>query len=325
MPFAAYPDVSFIIRAVRVLPVVALAASVGGILGGFTVYAIDSALTWQRPDSRAENQAASADQQKTRPVRVVGGTIPDPSAGMSAPPPVPQQNPAQQNPAQLSPQVLTAKPLSAAATLEPQGTTSPQGAKPVRTEKVSALPPPPRADQAPNPAPAQQQPTRWPDALSRARQQASSGAQQQPPAVQPNATQEPSTTKNVERGNSGNERAANTNDEDRATSRHDRRGRRLDARAYDRVYNSYGNARAQEETVGSRYDTERRYGRYSRYRRSREIVPEGEEVDRGQVERGLADRRRGDREQATEISKPRSEPFWGGGAFRRDDRFNDDD
>jgi hypothetical protein len=198
----------------------------------------------------------------------------------------------------------------------------------VQTQSVPAAPAQQHADQAPNAAPTQQQPqqqpTRWPDALSRARQQASSGAQQTPPAAQPNAAPEPPTTKNADRGNFGNERAANTSGEDRATSRRERRGRRLDARAYDRVYNSYGNARAQEETVGSRYDTERRYGRYSRYRRSREVVPEGQEAESG-VERGQADRRRGDREQATEAARPRSEPFWGGGFFRRDDRFNDND
>ena len=58
MPLADYPDLSWLIRAVRVLPVVAVAALVGGIIGGFTVFAIDSALTWQpRPDLRADNQS----------------------------------------------------------------------------------------------------------------------------------------------------------------------------------------------------------------------------------------------------------------------------
>src|SRR5215468_7029297 len=118
MPVAAYPGVSFFIRAVHVLPVIAVAAAVGGIIGGFTVYAVDSALTWpqpssQRPDVRADNQSGSqssaAVEEKTRPVRIVGGAIPDPSAGMSAPPPAqsrqsaPPQSVTQQSPAQLSP------------------------------------------------------------------------------------------------------------------------------------------------------------------------------------------------------------------------------
>ena len=77
MPLAAYPDVSFFVRAVHVLPVIAVAAAVGGIIGGFTVYAVDSALTWpqpssQRPDVRADNQSGSqssaAVEEKTRPV-----------------------------------------------------------------------------------------------------------------------------------------------------------------------------------------------------------------------------------------------------------------
>ena len=91
MPLADYPDLSWLIRAVRVLPVVAVAASVGGVIGGFTVFAIDSALTWQpRPDLRADNQATEQ-QQAPKSVRIVGGAIPDPSAGMSGPPPAQPQ------------------------------------------------------------------------------------------------------------------------------------------------------------------------------------------------------------------------------------------
>src|SRR5262249_15363880 len=134
MPLAAYPGVSFLIRAARVLPMIAIAAAVGGIIGGFTGYAGDSGLTlpqasprprsrqYRRPDTlRADTQSgsqspATVEQQKGR-VRFVGGAIPDPSAGMSAPPPAqsrqsaPPQSVTQQNPAQLSPQILAAKPL----------------------------------------------------------------------------------------------------------------------------------------------------------------------------------------------------------------------
>src|SRR5437764_1466648 len=115
MPLADYPDLSWLIRAVRVLPVVAIAASVGGVIGGFTVFAIDSALTWQpRADLRADNQAAEQ-QQAPKSVRIVGGSIPDPSAGMSAPPPAQPQS--QQRAASVQPQapqvpaqLLTARP-----------------------------------------------------------------------------------------------------------------------------------------------------------------------------------------------------------------------
>ena len=74
MPLAAYPNLGWLIRAVRVLPVVAVAATAGGIIGGFTIFAIDSALTWQpRPEFRADSQAAIGEQQGTRPIRIVGG------------------------------------------------------------------------------------------------------------------------------------------------------------------------------------------------------------------------------------------------------------
>ena len=269
MPLAAYPGESFFIRAVRVLPVIAIAAAVGGIIGGFTVYAVDSALTWpqpssQRPDVRADNQSgsqssAAVEQEKTRPVRIVGGAIPDPSAGMSAPPPAqsrqsaPQQSVTQQNPAQLSPQILAVKPLGPPAPLQAPGASQPQAAKSVQTEKVPAAPP--------STAATTQQSTRWPDALSRAQQgssSASSTAQQQTTAPQPNAAPGPQG-KTADEKKAGNERTANVDEDDRALRR-GRHGRRLDARAYDRFYNSYRYARGREET-GSRYDTERHYGR----------------------------------------------------------------
>jgi hypothetical protein len=341
MPLAAYPGVSFFIRAVHVLPVIAVAAAVGGIIGGFTVYAVDSALTWpqpssQRPDVRADNQSGSqssaAVEEKTRPVRIVGGAIPDPSAGMSAPPPAqsrqsaPQQSVTQQNPAQLSPQILAAKPLGPPAPLQSPGASQPQAAKAsqpqaaksVQTEKAPAAPP--------STAATTQQSTRWPDALSRARQgssSASSTAQQQTTAPQPNAAPGPLTAKTADEKKAGNERATNVDEDDRA-SRRGRHGRRLDARAYDRFYNSYGYARGRDET-GSRYDTERHYGRYSRYRsRSREIVPDRQDMDQG-ADRGQSDRGQGARSQASETSRPRSEPFWGGGTRDRFGGSQDDD
>jgi len=353
MPLAAYPDVSFFVRAVHVLPVIAVAAAVGGIIGGFTVYAVDSALTWpqpsQRPDMRADNlradnqsgsQSSATVEQQKGPVRIVGGAIPDPSAGMSAPPPAqsresaPPQSVTQQNPAQLSPQILAAKPLGPLAPLQAPGASrpvaakasEPQAAKSVQTEKVPAPPP--------NTAATTQQSTHWPDALSRARgnsSTAASAAQQQTTAPAPNAAPEPLTGKTADEKKAGNERAVNADDEDRV-SRRGRHARRLDARAYDRLYNSYGYARGRDETGSryDRYDTERRYGRYSRYRsRSREIVPDRQNMDqgadRGQSDRGQADRGQGDRSQTSETSRPRSEPFWGGGTRDRFGGSQDDD
>ncbi len=45
MPPAPYPDFRWFLRTLRVVPVVAVAALAGGIIGGFSVFAIDVALT----------------------------------------------------------------------------------------------------------------------------------------------------------------------------------------------------------------------------------------------------------------------------------------
>ena len=131
-----YSDVNWFLRAARVAPVIAGAALLGGMIGGFAMFAIDSALTsepsWEpvsrpRLDVRADSAASALVAQTTKPVRIVGGAIPDPSAGMSAPPPAPQQRNAAapaQSPAQVSPQLLTPKPLGPASRLQPQTATA---------------------------------------------------------------------------------------------------------------------------------------------------------------------------------------------------------
>jgi hypothetical protein len=125
-----YSDVNWFVRAARALPVIAGAALVGAMIGGFAMFAIDSALTWEsasqpQPDARADSQASAVvaqtqtPTQTMKPVRIVGGAIPDPSAGMSAPPPALQQPSAAapaQSPAQISSQLLTPKPLGAGVT-----------------------------------------------------------------------------------------------------------------------------------------------------------------------------------------------------------------
>jgi hypothetical protein len=322
MPFAAYADLGWLIRAVRVLPVVAVAATVGGIIGGFTIFAIDSALTWQpRPDLRADSQAT--ERQTTRPVRIVGGAIPDPSAGMSAPPPAQPRatSAAPQVPAQL----LTPKPLGPAQ-FKPQAETKTQ----VQAAPAAAQPVP---NPALNATATQQQSTRWPDALSRSRQ-GSGGAKQQTEAPQPNATPERSASKNseVDRKPGANDRAAAYDEDRTASSRRDRHGRwrtmmmsdmprsgagddadmspargarRLDARAYNRIYNS--NSRAgeddQERAAVSRPSRQRRFGSDERYYgRSGTIVREQPD------------------EANQEATRPRAEPFWGGGSIRQNDR-----
>jgi len=354
MSLADYPDLSWLIRAVRILPVVAVAAAAGGIIGGFTVFAIDSALTWQpRPDLRADNQATEQ-QQAPKSVRIVGGAILDPSAGMSAPPPAqPRAASAQPQAPQVPAQLLTAKPLGPTQ-LQRQTETKTQAQTPqAQTPQPQTPQPPPQAQTQPAAAQpvanqtqagaaGQQQSTRWPDALSRAHQ--GSGAQQQTEAPQPKATPERSASrssdadrKNVGDERAGNERAASVSDEDRAgASRRGRHGwrrtmmsdvprsgagdetnmssargaeRGLDARAYNRVYNSYGGAREDdpERAASSRSSRQRRFGSDERYygRRGTIVREQPDQADQAPL---------------SEAVRPRGEPFWGGGFIRRDNR-----
>ncbi|MBO0719067.1 MAG: hypothetical protein J2P55_17300, partial [Rhizobiales bacterium] len=163
-----YSDVNWFLRAA---PVIAGAALLGGMIGGFAMFAIDSALTWDpvsqpRPEARDNNAASVSDGQATKPARIVGGAILDPSAGMSAPPPAPQPRsaaaPAQSPAPQLSSQLLTSKPLGPASQLQPQTATAGSTSGAPQQNQT--------ANQAPVPQAAIEQ--RWPDALSRAHQNA---------------------------------------------------------------------------------------------------------------------------------------------------------
>jgi hypothetical protein len=133
-----FPDFSWFIRAVRILPIVAGAALAGGVIGGVSVFAIDSALT---PPSHRDVLAKA--EPSANPIRTVGGSAPDASAGMSAGPPV------QAQPAPVQPQ--TPAPASAPA----------QPIAPVQAQTAA-----PAAAPATPPALASQQ-AAWPDALSR--------------------------------------------------------------------------------------------------------------------------------------------------------------
>jgi hypothetical protein len=243
--------------------------------------------------------------------------------------------------AQVSPQLLTPKPLGPASQLQPQTATTQAATTP------------------------QQPQTHWPDALSRAHPDAANatGGREQasaPPAAA--QTSEPATNKNSEtdRKEANSDRAATTaDDQDRAyTSRRGRHGRHQTifgtngwrnggnddssaAASQRRLYDSYGNRRersygkTREQSYGdaggdqdnsgygsdaSRSDT-RRYGRDTHYRnRSRVITREqAEETDRTQ--RNQVNQAN----QALEAGRSRSEPFWGGGFFRRGDGYRDDD
>jgi hypothetical protein len=356
-------DVSWFLRAVRVVPVIAGAALLGGMIGGFAIYAIDSALTWEpvsqsRPEARADNAASAVNPQTTKPVRIVGGAIPDPSAGMSAPPPAPQQQHNAATPAQsqISSQLLTPKPLGPASQLQPQTASTAPAQTPTAT-------------------------TRWPDALSRAHRNAANVAnapiaQQQaaPPVPAQTSERAANKTSETDRKEANGDRAASADNQSSPDiSRHSRHSRRHTiagtngyrtggdedaatatspphrqaARSYDRLYDSYGNRRDQSYSRGQAYgeasDDQEYSGRGNRsYRNTREQFY-GDRDDRDDAASqsrsdtrryGRDTRYRGrsrnreqpeetNRNQAFESARPRPEPFWGGGFFRRGDQDDD--
>ncbi len=335
MPRGGYADVNWFIRAARVVPVIAGAALVGGMIGGFAMFAIDSALTWEpvsqpRPDA-AEGQASAVVAQPTKPVRIVGGAIPDPSAGMSAPPPAPQHR-SVASPARISSQLLTSKPLGPASQLQPQtATTGPTSGAPQLQNQTA------NQAQTPIPAPTQavnaaQQQSRWPDALSRAHQNPANAANAN--SAQQQTAPPPATV------HASDDRAATADDQDRGSTRRGRysrrhwRGdddawasssRRRDARTYDRLYDSYGNRR-------DRSYSNTREQSYGDAKGDPEDSASRSDLSRSEMRRPGHDTRYrsrwhsedNDRGQALETGRPRSEPFWGGGFFRRGDGQDND-
>ena len=125
-----YSGSNWFVRAVRLLPVVVGAAAFGGLVGGFAVYAVDSALTSALtpqlpPGAGADNQSAAPAAQNAPPVRIIGGANPDPSAG--TPGPAPQQKP-QRGSTPLWQSILAAKPLGPASQFQPPSATPAQAA-----------------------------------------------------------------------------------------------------------------------------------------------------------------------------------------------------
>lgn len=354
--YSGYFDASWFLRALRAVPVIASAALIGGMVGGFAVLAIDTAFTWApfsqaRPEARSDSQTSvnhsdvsqssanqananrsntdqsrALDQRATKPVGVVGGAIPDPSAGMSEPPPAPQQqrSSASAQP-QISSQLLAPKPLGPSTQLVTQlppqtGIAAPSVAQTQGQPAIQRTNQP--SVQTQNAAATVQQ--RWPDALSRAHQN---------PFTATNAQQQ--TTPAIEQSTSDSNRAAGPVDQNNPIgsrqSRYSRRhtmvgtngvstnglrngggneasivaspSRGQDSRTYNRLYDSYGNpgqsfygdTRGDQDDSGYRLDT-RRYGRTAGYRiRPRVIM----------------------REQLEELQRqPPPQPFWGGGYYR---------
>jgi hypothetical protein len=175
MPPAPYPDFRWFFRAIRVLPVVAAAALVGGIIGGFSVFALDLALTAPpNRDVSAEVGKISAEKASESAAATV------PVAGTSAPPvpgqtrsnnapsvvAVPQPTPPSQ--AQTTPQIAVTPSLSPQQTTWPDALSRERKAAPDTAASVTpppAAPPPITATPQPAPLP-KVQAGRTPDSAS---------------------------------------------------------------------------------------------------------------------------------------------------------------
>jgi hypothetical protein len=154
MPPIRYTRDHWFMRTARTLPVVAMAAVVGGAVGGFSVYAIFLALT-ESPNAVALKAAAtqtadSRPQNSAAPIRTIG----TPPPNVTESPTLPTQPPQQAQAAPV-PQTIASSPSV------PQSAAS---SPPVPQAAASSASDPQTAVSVQTPA-AQ---TPWPDALSRA-------------------------------------------------------------------------------------------------------------------------------------------------------------
>ena len=166
MPPAPYPDFRWFFRSLRVLPVIAIAALVGGIIGGFSVFALDLALT------TPPNHEVGAEVGKINGEKASESAAAAPAAGTSAPP-VPQEaasnappprsiaapQPAPQSQAQTAPPIAVTPPLSPQQTTWPDALSREHESAPDTAASATS---PPAAPEPPaavaTPAAAQQAP-----------------------------------------------------------------------------------------------------------------------------------------------------------------------
>jgi hypothetical protein len=164
MPPAPYPDFRWFFRSLRALPVFAIAALVGGIIGGFSVFALDLALTTPL------NHEVGAEVGKINGDKASESAAAAPAAGTSAPP-VPQEAASNAPPGIAAPQPVpqsqaqTAPPIAVTPPLSPQQTTWPDAlsrehesapdiaatatSPPTAAAAAMSVPPPARSLQAP--------------------------------------------------------------------------------------------------------------------------------------------------------------------------------
>ena len=179
MPPAPYPDFRWFFRTLRVLPVVAVAALAGGIIGGFSVFAIDLALTAPpnhgippEPGSKLASETTKDNAGSSpAPMRTFDAAPPTAPAAAAVPStPAAGTAPAVSNsnlspvsePAPLSASdVSPAQPAAAAMTSAQSGATN--GAITVVHPQTTSS----AEQQAGQPAVVMPDRTSWPDALSR--------------------------------------------------------------------------------------------------------------------------------------------------------------
>ena len=201
---APYPDFRWLLRPLRALPIVAIAALVGGMIGGFSVFALDLALTASPShDARAEvgkinaekaaNVAATAPAAGTSAPPVPDQTAADttPPTPVIAPPQNPQspaqgQTPAQaltQSQAQTAPQIAVTPPLSAQQATWPDALSREHSTAPTTTAPATAAAPTNTAT-APQPAASQPAPTNTASTPRPAASQPAMAVSRQGPALQ---------------------------------------------------------------------------------------------------------------------------------------------
>jgi hypothetical protein len=98
MPLAAYPDLGLFVRATRILPIVAIAAFAGGVVGGFVVFAINGALAPPRSDLGTNLSAtghATATAVPAKPATIGGAPTTNPAGAQPPAAVAPPQNPIQ--------------------------------------------------------------------------------------------------------------------------------------------------------------------------------------------------------------------------------------
>ena len=334
-----YPDFSWFVRAVKTLPIVAVAALAGGVIGGFSVLTIDSVLT------ASPRQAASLSPSPVpaKPVRAIDGAppAPDPTVGVTAAPPPPPQAAAPPSQVQAAAPSTQATPAPAAPVTPPVAQT--QTPWPDAMSRSHAPPAVVSTTTPPQPVPANLTPAAPLASPAPATAQASDGdthgdAVNQAP--QPQTSAPPLKTAN---GPVARPEAAKRRDVTSSRMSADSSARGPNGR---RVYDYYGNTRYVGHAKNRDYGDTRTQDADTRDRDDNDadnapaqssgapqvqVHQSSTRDDQGVIttRTRVVSRRRqlpdpdAQLSDAPQEAAPRPEPFWGFG-FRDHDRYDDD-